>query len=189
MLKTRNTMVFLQTFPSLPPRTHLAILSCLNNSLSLPFQTPSTPASRSTKLKFWFIEREFDRQTNKFSFPRYKTNSKTDLRGKRQGFYRKKANWNALRRNILRDITGPANSSAKWGVLKIALVSQCCLYFEATSPNCFNVFCKMLLQSIFLARIIIKIRINQRTRRCLELIPKQLWDIWMQLWNIPEHCE
>ena len=28
------------------------------------------------------------------------------------------------------------------------------LYFEATSPNCVNVFCKILLQSIFLARII-----------------------------------
>ena len=29
-------------------------------------------------------------------------------------------------------------------------------YFEATSPNWFNVFCKILLQSIFLARIINK---------------------------------
>ena len=27
-------------------------------------------------------------------------------------------------------------------------------YFEATGPNCFNVFWKVLLQSIFLARII-----------------------------------
>ena len=30
---------------------------------------------------------------------------------------------------------------------------------------------------------------NQRTRRYLELISKQLRDIRMQLWNIPEPCE
>ena len=154
MLKVRNTMVSWQAFPSLPPRAHLAFLLCLNNSLFLPFQKPSTQASHSTELKFWFNGREFNLQTNKFGFPRYKTNSKPDLRGKRQGFYGKKPNWNSLWRNILRDKTGSANSSAKWGALKIALVSQFCSYFEAASPNCFNVFCKMLLQSIFLASII-----------------------------------
>ena len=156
MLKARNTMVSWQAFPSLPPRAHLAFLSCLNKSLFLPFQTPSTQASRSTELKFWFIGREFNRHADKFGFPRYKTNSKPDLRGKRQGFDGKKPNWNALWRNISRDIAGPANSSAKWGALKIALVSQFCSYFEAASPNCFDVFCKMLLQSIFLASIINK---------------------------------
>ena len=37
-------------------------------------------------------------------FPRWKTNSKLDFRGKRQGFDGKKPNWNALWRNISRDI-------------------------------------------------------------------------------------
>ena len=32
-------------------------------------------------------------------------------------------------------------------------------------------------------------RINQTTRRYLELIPKQLRDIQLQLWNIPERRE
>ena len=82
MLKTRNTMVSWHAFPSLPPRAPLVFLSRLNNSLSPPFQMPSTQASRSTKRKFWFVGREFNQQTNNFGFPRYKTNSKLDLRGK-----------------------------------------------------------------------------------------------------------
>ena len=81
MLKARNTIVSWQAFPSLPPHAHLAFLSCLNNSLFLPFQTPSTQASCSTELKFWFVGREFNQQTNKSGFPWYKTNSKPDLRG------------------------------------------------------------------------------------------------------------
>ena len=71
-------------------------------------------------------------------FPRCKTNSKLDLRGKRQGFYGKKPNWNALWRNISREITGHTQtrlrSETHW---KLLLYLDFRSYFEASSPNCF----------------------------------------------------
>ena len=75
-------------------------------------------------------------------FPRCETNSKLDFRGKRQGFDGKKPNWNALWRNISRDISKL--------VCEVRRTENCsCISifapFEATSPNCFNVFCKVLL--------------------------------------------
>ena len=107
-------------------------------------------------------------------FPRCETNSKLDFRGKRQAFDGKKPNWNALWRNISRDITGRKQtrlrSETNW---KLLLYLDFRSYFEAASPNCFKVFCKILLQSIFLARIINKNKNHQRTRRYLQLIPKQ----------------
>ena len=88
-------------------------------------------------------------------FTCWKTNSKLDFRGKRQGFDGKKPNWNALWRNILRDIS---MQTSLWGEThwKLLLFLHFRSYFEVTDPICFNVFCKILLQSIFLARIINK---------------------------------
>ena len=91
------------------------------------------------------------------SFPRCIANSKPDSGGKRQGFDDKKPNWNALWRNIWLAILKQIRlrSETHW---KLLLYLDFCSYFEATSPNWFNDFCKILLQSIFLARIINKSR-------------------------------
>ena len=79
------------------------------------------------------------------------------FQGKRQGFDGKKPNWNALWRNMSRDITGHKQSRLPSKTLwKLLLYLHFHSYFKTTSPNCFNVFCKILLQSIFLARIINK---------------------------------
>ena len=48
-------------------------------------------------------------------------------------------------------LTTRLRSETHW---KLLLYLDFHSYFEATSPNCFNVFCKILLQSIFPARII-----------------------------------
>ena len=88
-------------------------------------------------------------------FPRCITNSELDSRGKRQGLDNKQPNWNALWKNVWRDIlkqTG-LRSETHW---KLLLYLDFRSYFEATIPNLFNVFCKILSQSIFLARIINK---------------------------------
>ena len=112
-------------------------------------------SGRSTELKLWSIGGEFNRQINKLGFPRCITNSKLDSTGKRQGFDDKKPNWSALWRNTWDDILKQIRLRSKthW---KLLLYLDFRSYFEATSPNWFNVFCKILLQSIFLARIIIK---------------------------------
>ena len=56
-----------------------------------------------------------------------------------------------------RDITGHKQTRLPSKTLwKLFLYLHFHSYFKTTSPNCFNVFCKILLQSIFLARIIIK---------------------------------
>ena len=47
-------------------------------------------------------------------------------------------------------LTTRLRSETHW---KLLLYLHFHSYFEATSPNCFNVFCKILLQSIFPARI------------------------------------
>ena len=90
-------------------------------------------------------------------FPRCKTNSKLDFRRKRQGYDGKKPTWNALWRNISRDLTGHKQtrirSETHW---KLLFYLDFRSYFEAASPNCFNVSGKILLQSIFVARIINK---------------------------------
>ena len=76
--------------------------------------------------------------------------SSTNIRRKRQGFDGKKPNWNALWRNISRDITGQKQtrlrSEKQWKFWKLLFYLDFPSYFEATSPNCFNVFCKILLQ-------------------------------------------
>ena len=101
-------------------------------------------------------------------FPWCITNSKLDSRGKRQGFDYKKPNWNSLWRIIWRNIL-------KQTRLRIETQGKLLLYldfrshFEASSPNWCNVFCKILLQSIFLARII-----NKNKPKSNQLIPYPL---------------
>ena len=112
-------------------------------------------SGRSTELKLWSIGGEFNRQTNKFGFPWCITNSKLDSRGKRQGFDYKKPDCNSLWRIIWRDILKQIRlRNETHGKLLLYLDFRS--YFEATSPNWCHVFCKILLQSIFLARIINK---------------------------------
>ena len=89
-------------------------------------------------------------------FPLCITNSKRDSTRKRQGFHDKKPNWNAFWRNIWRDRHFKATRLRSETHPKLLLYLDFRSYFEATSPNWFNVFCKILLQSIFLARIINK---------------------------------
>ena len=74
-------------------------------------------------------------------FPQLKTNSKPDFRGKRQGFDGKKPNWNALWRNMSHDITGHKQTRLRSQThSKLLLYLNFRSYFEAASPNCFNVF-------------------------------------------------
>ena len=89
-------------------------------------------------------------------FPWCITNSKRDSRRKRHRFHDKKPNWNAFWRNIWRDRHIKATRLRSERHWKLLLYLDFRSYFEAASPNWFNVFCKILLQSIFLARIINK---------------------------------
>ena len=105
-------------------------------------------------------------------FPRCITNSKRDSRRKRQGFHDKKPNWNAFWRNIWRDRHIKATRLRSETHRKLLLYLDFRSYFEATSPNWFNVFCKILLQSIFLARII-----NKNKSKGHQLIPYLVHDL------------
>ena len=58
---------------------------------------------------------------------------------------------NTLENQIARHTRTRLRSDMHW---KMLLYLDFRSYFEATGPNCFNVFWKVLLQSIFLARII-----------------------------------
>ena len=122
-------------------------------------------SGRSTELKLWSIGGEFNRQTNKFGFSTVYHEFHARFWGKRQGFDDKKPNWNALCRNIWLAILKQIRlrSETHW---KLLLYLDFCSYFEATSPNWFNDFCKILLQSIFLARII-----NKNRPKSHQLIP------------------
>ena len=108
-------------------------------------------------------------------FPRFITNSKLDSRRKRQGFDNKKPNWNALWRIMWRDILKQTRlrSETHW---KLLLYLDFRSNFESTSPIWFNVFCKILLQSIFLARII-----NKNKPKSHQFIPYLVHNLWLFL--------
>ena len=83
-------------------------------------------------------------------FPQHKMNSKVAFREKGQGFDNKKPNWNALWRKI--EWPKQTRGETHW---QLHFYLNFRSYFEAAGPYCFNVFWKILLQSIFLARSIL----------------------------------
>ena len=107
---------------------------------------------RSTEQKLWPIDEE-TRTPILLGCPRCKLNSKLDFKKKRRGFDGKKPNWTKHSGEPYQATY--TNSSAKWDALKNALLSRFSLLFWSYWPKllqCF--FRKVLLQSIFLARII-----------------------------------
>ena len=103
-------------------------------------------SGRSTELKLWSIGGEFNRQTNKFGFSTVYHEFRARFRGKRQVLDNKSQTETHFGKTRLRKETHR----------KLPLYLDFRSHFEATSPNWFNVFCKILLRSIFQARIINK---------------------------------
>ena len=104
-------------------------------------------------------------------FPRCITNSELDSRGKRQGLDNKQPNWNTLWKNVWRDKLKQTRlrSETHW---KLLLYLDFRSNFEATSPNWFNVFCQILLRSIFRGRMI-----NKNKPKNHQLIPYLVHDL------------
>ena len=99
---------------------------------------------RSTEQKLWSISEE-TRTPIRLGWPRCELNSKLLWTVKSQ------TEQNTLENHIARRTQTSLRSEMHWKMLLYLDVRS---YFEATGPNCFNVFWKVLLQSIFLARII-----------------------------------
>ena len=108
---------------------------------------------RSTEQKLWSIGEE-TRTPIHLGWPRCELNSKLDFKKKKKdevSTVKSQTEQNTLENHIARHTQTRLRSEMHW---KMPLYLDFRSYFEATGPNCFNVFWKVLLQSIFLARII-----------------------------------
>ena len=105
----------------------------------------------STEPKLWSIGEE-TRTPIHLGWPRCELNSKLDFKKKDEvSTVKSQTEQNTLENHIARHTRTRLRSEMHW---KMLLYLDFRSYFEATGPNCFNVFWKVLLQSIFLARII-----------------------------------
>ena len=105
----------------------------------------------STEPKLWSIGEE-TRTPIHLGWPRCELNSKLDFKKKDEvSTVKSQTEQNTLENHIARHTQTRLRSEMHW---KMLLYLDFRSYFEATGPNCFNVFWKVLLQSIFLARII-----------------------------------
>ena len=132
---------------------------------------------RSTEQKLWPIDEE-TRTPILLGCPRCKLNFKLDFKKKKTGFDGKKPNWTKHSGEPYQATY--TNSSAKWDALKNALLSRFSLLFWSYWPKllqCF--FRKVLLQSIFLARIISwrpkRAKKISRLERSRHIVARQPW--------------
>ena len=107
---------------------------------------------RSTEQKLWSIGEE-TRTPIHLGEPRCELNSKLDFQEKTKKVLtvKRQTEQNTLENHIARHTQTRLRSEMHW---KMPLYLDFRSYFEATGPNCFNVFWKVLLQSMFLAKII-----------------------------------
>ena len=106
---------------------------------------------RSTEQKLWSIGEE-TRTPIHLGWPRCELNSKLDFKKRDEvSTVKSQTEQNTLENHIARHTQTRLRSEMHW---KMPLYLDFRSYFEATGPNCFNVFWKVLLQSMFLAKII-----------------------------------